>query len=119
MSKPLSDKQAQACEQATQPTCKCRCGGALHGTKRGGTNADGTLDRAFFEALPEDDPHYLPSAEKVTAQKRLRKERARLMRLIGQCEAMGPEWSTEHYRKELAVLDGLPESRRAAKLEAR
>jgi hypothetical protein len=60
--KPLSLKQADRCEQAREPVCKCRCGGALHGAKRG----DG---RAFFESLPADDPHYLPNADVRAKQK--------------------------------------------------
>lgn len=76
MNKPLSDKQAQACENATQPVCKCRCGGTAHGANRGGTAADGSLDRAFFEALPEDDPHYLPS-EEVRAQRKAARQEAK------------------------------------------
>jgi hypothetical protein len=41
---------ARRCESACKPKCKCRCGGLLHGKKRGD-------DPAFFEALPDDDPH--------------------------------------------------------------
>jgi hypothetical protein len=104
MNKPLSAKQAGACEQAAAPACTCRCGGALHGAKRG----DG---RAFFEALPADDPHYLPS----DAQKALRNERARLVRRIERLtEYPG---AADFYRRELAVLDGLPTGRADAALE--
>jgi hypothetical protein len=53
----LSEKQAQRCEQATTPRCKCRCGGQFHGSKRAG---EATPDRSFFESLPTDDPHALP-----------------------------------------------------------
>lgn len=53
--KGLSAKQAQACEEALNPRCRCRCGGALHGAKRKGYE-DG---RAFYETLPEDDPHHI------------------------------------------------------------
>lgn len=42
----LSWAQAQSCENATKPRCQCRCGGALHGAKRG-----------RVVALPLDDPH--------------------------------------------------------------
>jgi len=31
----LSFAQAQRCEDALHPRCRCRCGGALHGAKRG------------------------------------------------------------------------------------
>jgi len=37
------------------PRCRCRCGGALHGIKRGGDSPA----RPFYEALPDDDPHHL------------------------------------------------------------
>lgn len=43
----LSASQAQSCEQAKHPTCRCRCGGAAHGTKRGNV-----CD------FPIDDPHF-------------------------------------------------------------
>ena len=48
----LSLKMAARCESAAEPLCKCRCGGALHGAKRG-TGA------AFFDALAADDPHFV------------------------------------------------------------
>lgn len=57
--KSLSLKQAQNCENAKEPVCKCRCGGALHGAKRGGETPG--LD--FFEGLPSDDPHRLLSQD--------------------------------------------------------
>lgn len=82
--KPLSDKQAQACENAVGPVCRCRCGGALHGRKGGGTMPDGGIDRAYFERLPDDDPHRLLTTEEQAAQRRAReeerKERKRLER---------------------------------------
>lgn len=46
----LSLRQAQRCETSDHSRCRCRCGGALHGVKRG-------LDESFFFSLPEDDPH--------------------------------------------------------------
>ncbi len=51
--KALTERQARNCEEAKGPVCRCRCGGALHGAKRGGDNPD----RTWYEALPEDDPH--------------------------------------------------------------
>ena len=39
---------AVACETATGPVCKCRCGGALHGADRG---------RPYD--LDEGDPHFV------------------------------------------------------------
>lgn len=101
--KQLSDRQAQRCEEAIGDVCHCRCGGAFHGAKRGGTAGDGTIDRAFFETLPKDDPHYLPSA----AAKRLTKEIKRLERQIANCERLDLQATADYYRKELAVLKGL------------
>lgn len=43
----LSETQASACERATTPRCRCRCGGAFHGACR---TADVTQ-------LPDTDPH--------------------------------------------------------------
>lgn len=42
---------AKRCETAEHKTCKCRCGGLLHGVKRG-------IDPQFFESLEKDDPHF-------------------------------------------------------------
>ena len=42
----LSERVAQRCEDAAEPVCKCRCGGALHGARRGNV-----------KTLPLDDPH--------------------------------------------------------------
>lgn len=45
----LSERQAASCEYATSPasSCKCRCGGAFHGSRR-----------AVPTELPPDDPHH-------------------------------------------------------------
>ncbi len=82
--KPLSERAARACEEARQPSCKCRCGGTQHGTKRGGgqygKQSDGTfLDtpREFFELLPEDDPHYVPSEAVKTERRKAKAEQKR------------------------------------------
>ncbi len=75
LKKPLSKLQALNCEQAKEPTCKCRCGGRLHGAKRGGTIGDPPA--SFFAQLPEDDPHYVPSAEAVAQKRRERLEQKR------------------------------------------
>jgi hypothetical protein len=48
-------KQAQRCETAKTPRCRCRCGGLLHGAARG-KSAEGD-NAEFFESLPDDDPH--------------------------------------------------------------
>lgn len=46
--KVLSQKVAQRCEDAKESVCKCRCGGALHGARRGDVLT-----------LPYGDPHSL------------------------------------------------------------
>lgn len=46
----LSASAASECENAKHPTCKCRCGGKMHGAARG-----------KISGLPVDDPHS-PSA---------------------------------------------------------
>lgn len=73
----LSKRQAMNCEQAITPVCKCRCGGALHGAKRGGLSQSGEpINYGFFEALPADDPHHLMTDQERKAaalEARLRK----------------------------------------------
>jgi hypothetical protein len=44
--RPLSERQAAACESAKTSRCRCRCGGVCHGAARGD-----------LSALPKDDPH--------------------------------------------------------------
>lgn len=70
----LSLRQANSCENAAHPKCRCRCGGLLHGGARASAGDDGA-DRSFFEVLPEDDPHHVP--EKPVKIKR------HVMRIIG------------------------------------
>jgi len=47
MMRNLSARQAQSCEEAKYPKCVCRCGGKLHGAKRGNVCA-----------MPINDFHY-------------------------------------------------------------
>jgi hypothetical protein len=63
----LSRRQADRCELALEPACKCRCGGVKHGAKRGS-------GIAFFNALPVDDPHYIPSKEARAAEKKRQRD---------------------------------------------
>lgn len=51
----LGEAAARRCEEACNPRCRCRCGGALHGAKRAPAGSD--TPREWFEQLPEDDPH--------------------------------------------------------------
>jgi hypothetical protein len=55
--KPLTQRQADRCEQAREDICVCRCGGSLHGASRGSGSA-------FRDALPETDPHHVPSEQR-------------------------------------------------------
>jgi hypothetical protein len=48
--KPLGDKAAAACENATNTRCRCRCKGVFHGAKRVGPEQ--------LRELPISDPHY-------------------------------------------------------------
>ena len=66
----LSLRQANRCETAKNKVCRCRCGGALHGAAR--DLATGR-EREFFEELPADDPHHLPTKAE---RKQKRKDRA-------------------------------------------
>jgi hypothetical protein len=50
--KALSCRQADRCENAKGPRCRCRCGGACHGIGR-------ISDAEGFRDLPEDDPHHI------------------------------------------------------------
>ena len=78
--KSLSLRQAQRCETAKNPTCKCRCGGKLHGIGRAKDP-----DAAFFNELPDEDPHHIDSAEqkraKAKAERAAQLERASQMML--------------------------------------
>lgn len=71
--RPLTERQAKNCEEAREPVCHCRCGGQMHGGKRGG----GDAPMEFYYGLPEDDPHYTPSPEKRKQQQQERREAKR------------------------------------------
>lgn len=77
--KSLSLRQAQRCETAKHPTCKCRCGGALHGAARGKDP-----DSAFFAELPDEDPHHIDDAQqkKTKVAKRAVEAERRLSQLL-------------------------------------
>jgi hypothetical protein len=76
--RPLSASQAANCENAREPHCKCRCGGAGHGSKRAPEGKED--DRTWYEELPETDPHHLPSKAERKHLKRQRKRVAELRR---------------------------------------
>ena len=62
----LGAKAASRCENAKTPTCKCRCGGLLHG--KGRTSAAGGPASLFD--LPRTDPHH-PQFKGETVQREL------------------------------------------------
>jgi len=64
--KRLTESQARRCEEACNPRCRCRCGGALHGANRA---KQPNAPRQWFEQLEETDPH------KVTERKPGTKDR--------------------------------------------
>jgi len=72
--KALSQRMANECENAKNPTCHCRCGGMLHGARRAPTNTSGDTAPQWFEQLPETAPHFVPSKKRA---KELAKERKR------------------------------------------
>lgn len=65
----LSNRQASRCETAKNKTCRCRCGGALHGSMRNLIEEDREVPD-FFTELPEEDPHHVRSEEE---KRRMRK----------------------------------------------
>ena len=58
MKRYLTQREVDRCEQAKEPACTCRCGGAKHGAKRVPAGGD-------YSTLPMDDPHYRPSMTKA------------------------------------------------------
>ena len=80
MMKALSQRQALACEMALHRSCRCRCGGKLHGAGR--STAGVLTDRSFFEALPVDDPHHLRTAKEECARRKLRRADAKEARRL-------------------------------------
>ena len=108
--KPLSEAAARSCEEARGATCHCRCGGAFHGGKRGGSQygkqTDGTFfdtPREFFEQLPPDDPHYLLSAE----IKRQRAEERKAQKRKEREEATKRKWNAIIEMEKNAASRGL------------
>lgn len=63
MKRYLTQREADRCEKAKEPVCKCRCGGAKHGANRP------MVAGGDFSLLPDDDPHYRP----MMSRKELRK----------------------------------------------
>ena len=99
----MNDKQIQACENAKARACHCRCGGALHGRAAGGTHADGSIDRAYFEALGADDPHRLVSREEQAIARARNRKIARLLRQKAEYRARG--WASPYWDDALTILD--------------
>jgi hypothetical protein len=72
--RPLNQREADRCEQAEEPVCKCRCGGAKHGAKR----VPAGSPAAAFATLPPDDPHYIPLPKKRMSRSEVRAEIERM-----------------------------------------
>ena len=70
--KSLSVRQAARRETARHKTCRCRCGGALHGMAR---CIEPTA--AFFAALKLDDPHHVDSPDERKVKRKLKREEQR------------------------------------------
>lgn len=102
--RPLSAAQAANCENAREPVCRCRCRGALHGSRR--TPVGRADDRTFYEQLPEDDPHHLPSEEERREMKRLRRLVLLLKRDVIMYREQAPAYSAEQAKLlEKAMAD--------------
>ena len=65
MERYLTQREAERCENALEPVCKCRCQGAKHGAGRVKAGGD-------FSELPLRDPHHRPPLTKGQALKLLR-----------------------------------------------
>jgi len=92
--RPLSAAQAANCENAREPVCRCRCGGAGHGAKRAPVGRED--DRTFYEQLSDTDPHHLPSDDERRELRRLRKQIEQLTRYAGAWNDGHPEQVRTH-----------------------
>jgi len=64
----LTYAQANNCETAQERICTCRCGGKLHGARRAPVT-DRLTATAWYEELPANDPHHIPSeVERASAE---------------------------------------------------
>lgn len=95
--KAQSLRAATRCETAKGKVCHCRCGGKLHGAARMKPEKAGV--REFFEALPESDPHHVPSAEE-------KKRRARERRAAEKARDQGKLWAIFEPEEEKEKNDG-------------
>jgi hypothetical protein len=71
--KPLTERQARRCEDARGGRCRCRCGGAFHGSHRAQIAVDvkqAETPREWFEELPPTDPHKLTELTPAARAKR-------------------------------------------------
>jgi hypothetical protein len=92
--KALTKAQAQKCEDASEPVCKCRCGGAEHG-RGGGEGLE------YFQGLPPDDPHHLPTDEEKKAAIKARLEEKRRLK----AEADKRKWDyIDKHNQEMAEM---------------
>jgi hypothetical protein len=52
----LGERNAQRCEEATTPKCRCRCDGWFHGANRTARRGAGRVESLW--ELPATDPHH-------------------------------------------------------------
>jgi hypothetical protein len=78
--KPLTQREADRCENAIGPVCRCRCGGAKHGVGRIPVGGD-------FSSLPSDDPHRRPAITRNQALRMLNNARNHV--ICGECTPVG------------------------------
>ena len=76
----LTQREADRCEQAQEPVCKCRCGGVKHGAKRVPAGGD-------YSVLPMDDPHHRPAITRNQALRLLNSARNHVIQ--GDCTPVG------------------------------
>jgi hypothetical protein len=78
--KPLTQREADRCENALESVCKCRCGGAKHGAGRVSVGGD-------FSTLPLGDPHHRPAITRNQALRLLNSARNHVIQ--GDCTPTG------------------------------
>lgn len=108
--KPLTASQASNCENAREPECKCRCGGAGHGAKRAPAGKED--DRTWYEQLPETDPHHLPSDVERKHLKRQRKLVNQRRTYVAMCRASYGDDHDETINAQANLADAETELRR-------
>jgi hypothetical protein len=100
--KPLTQREADRCEQAKERVCKCRCQGSKHGAARVPAGGD-------FSSLPLDDPHHRPA---ITRNQALRMLSSARRHVIGSGSLFG---DYPGYQAWIDALDALYEAYKKVK----